>query len=89
MLQPVPARFFFRVLEAPLGLGAVLAGGLSFAVALGNLGHGWLWLGLLFAGPLLTVFGVLGLIHAFTGGLPEWIVGPDDDERSGSDVPAA
>jgi hypothetical protein len=89
MLQPFPARPFFRVLEAPIGLGAVVAGAASFVLALRSVGQGWLWIELLIMGPVMCGFGVLGLIHAFTGGLPEWVVGRDDDDQLGPDSPAA
>jgi len=89
MLQPVPARLFFRVLEAPLGLGAAVAGVAGFVTALGSLGQDWLWIAMLFVAPIMTTFGVLGMIHAVTGGLPEWVVGLDEDDRSDPDSPAA
>jgi hypothetical protein len=89
-MQPLPARLFFRVLEAPLGLAALVAGGMALVVGVGALGQGWFWLELLIAGLLMCGFGVLGVIHAFTGSLPDWIVGKDDDDDSSTpDSPAA
>ena len=77
------------MLEAPLGFGMFVAGATALVVGLSALGQGWFWIELLLAGLLLCVFGVLAVIHAFTGSLPDWIVGTDDDDPSTPDSPAA
>ena len=88
-MKPFPARLFFRVLEAPLGLGAAVAGASLLVIGFTTLGQGWFWLELVTAGPLMIAFGVLGVIHAFTESLPDWIAGQDDDDPSAPDSPAA
>jgi hypothetical protein len=90
MLQPIPARPFFRFLELPLGLAAVTVGAPGLLVGASALLHrDWRLAGLFLVGPLLTAFGVLGVIHAASGCLPEWVVGRDDDDMPRSDSPAA
>jgi len=88
-MQPVPARLFFRVLEAPLGVAAAVAGISFLVMGITTIGQGWLWLELVTVGPLITVLGVLGVIHAFTGSLPDWVVNQGDDDSSTPDSPAA
>ena len=89
-MKPVPARLFFRVLEAPLGLYAAVAGVSSLVIGFTTRGQGWAFsLALVATGPLMVAFGVLGVIHAFTGSLPDWIVGQDGDDSSTPDPPAA
>ena len=89
MLRPVPARLFFRVLELPLGLAGCTAGVALSVIGAAALREDWKWLGLAALGPVLVVLGALGLIHAATGCLPEWVVGGDDAGSSEPDAPAA
>ena len=90
MLQPIPARPLFRLLEAPLGLAAAIFGVPGFLVGANALLHrDWRLAGLVLVGPLLAMVGILGLIHAFSGCLPEWVVGRDDADTPSSDSPAA
>jgi hypothetical protein len=89
MLQPIPARPFFRLLEAPLGIGAIAAGIVVSYFAIGASVDRWIWIGFLLLGLPMVVFGVLALIHAATGCLPEWVVGSEDDASSSSDSRAS
>jgi hypothetical protein len=89
IMHPLPARLLFRVLEAPLGVAAAVAGPYFLVLGITTMGQGWVWLELVVMGPLITAFGVFGVIHAFTGSLPDWIVNQGDDDSSTPDSPAA
>jgi hypothetical protein len=88
-MQPVPARPIFRVLEAPLGLGAAVAGADLLVIGVTTAGQGWLGLELVVMGPVITALGGLGVIHALSGSLPNWIVDQGDDDSATPDSPAA
>jgi uncharacterized membrane protein len=77
------------VLEFPLGIATCLVGVALAVLGVSALREDWKWLGLVAVGPVLVVFGALGLIHAVTGCLPAWVVGWDDVEPSEPDAPAA
>ena len=87
MLQPIPARSLFRLLEMPLAL-AMIGSGLALAsTPFQPTDEGvWLPIALFLVGAPVTVFGVLAMIHAVTGCFPEWVVGAGQDSSDGDAV---
>ena len=87
MLQPVLVRPLFRVLLVPIAL-AVLAVGVGALFGTVVLLRERFWIGGLFAftGLGFGALGVLGLILAATGALPEWVVGDGSEDE---DLPVA
>lgn len=76
MLQPVPVRPFFRLLGALLGVLLLVGGsGLVFMTLTDIAVWGWQSLIFVLLGAGLGVFGILALILAATGCLPEWVIG--------------
>jgi hypothetical protein len=73
MLQPIPARAFFRLLEILLGVAAIGAGG--YLAFISTAAWSWTFASFVVLGPVIALFGVLAIIHAWTGCLPEWVVG--------------
>ena len=78
MLQPIPARPLFRVLELPLGAIAI-ATALRALFSIGGFGDLIVGPMVLFACLVILLFGVLGVIHSLTGCLPQWVAGRGDD----------
>jgi hypothetical protein len=86
MLQPFPARPFFRVLEAPLGV-AIIGAGTGFVIlSIDGVRNGsWSFAPFGVVGLVFIVVGSLGVIHAITGGLPEWVAGDGRDDEGEND----
>jgi hypothetical protein len=81
MLQPLAVRPPFRVLSGLLGV-TMIVGSIVSSIAVSGNGAYW---GLVFVMLLplpLSVFGGLLLVLAFTGCLPEWVVGHRSDNDS-------
>ena len=76
MLQPMLVRPLFRVLAVPLGLLILASGCGIILVSIAALTTP-LWWFLMFSavGLAVATIGVLCLILAATGALPEWVVG--------------
>lgn len=75
MLQPFPVRPFFRFLEFPLSVVIIAAGGVFVLEAWQIFADSALLaIAVLFGGIAVATLGGLAMIHAVTGGFPEWAV---------------
>jgi hypothetical protein len=88
MLQPIPARPFFRAFELPLAIAMIGAGAFMTFVAVRAVSdRDWIFTSLFLLGPPIIVFGALALIHSVTGCLPSWVVGDGTEGKAESGAP--
>jgi hypothetical protein len=81
MLQPIPARPFFRVLELPLSLVMIGVSGLFLFAAFQFFTDATLLaVAFLLSGIGVGALGGVALIHAVTGRFPAWVAGDGREE---------